>query len=141
ADLCAGVGGAVRTVAERRQVLRAVFRLGGVEPDRGREQALQALVRHLLRLAAREGVVGRCAERRHTIGNVVLRRGRAHSAGTATGSFGAATFLPDLAGGTSRSNSRAALRPRMLRLACSLRNGSLVIELGASKSQCGQSEP
>jgi hypothetical protein len=34
----------------------------------------------------------------------------------------------------------AALSPRMLRLACSLRNGSVVIELGVSKSQCGQSE-
>ena len=67
----------------------------------------------------------------------------AHSAGTATGcraAFFLPTVLPALAGGTSRSNSRAALSPRMLRLAYSLRNGSLVIELGASKSQCGQSE-
>src|SRR5262249_60847551 len=61
-----------------------------------------------------------------------------YSAGTATGC--GAAFAPDFAAGTSRLNSRAALRPRMLRLACSLRNGSLVMELGASKSQCGQSD-
>src|SRR5215510_12477825 len=41
---------------------------------------------------------------------------------------------------TSRLNSRAALSPRMLRLACSERNGKVVIEDGGSKSQCGQSE-
>src|SRR4029450_12635303 len=63
---------------------------------------------------------------------------RANSAGTATGCGDA--FTPDFAGGTSSPNSWAALRPGMLRLASSLRDGSLVIELGASKSQCGQSD-
>ena len=41
---------------------------------------------------------------------------------------------------TSSLNRRAALSPKMLRLACSERNGSVVIALGGSKSQCGQSE-
>src|SRR5581483_9827149 len=41
---------------------------------------------------------------------------------------------------TSRLKARAALSPRMLRLACSERNGRVVIVLGASKSQCGQSD-
>ena len=42
--------------------------------------------------------------------------------------------------GTLILNSFAALRPRMLRLSCSVRNGRLAIELGGSKSQCGQSD-
>src|SRR4051794_6366439 len=41
---------------------------------------------------------------------------------------------------TGRLNSRAALSPRMLRLACSDRNGSVVTDDGGSKSQCGQSD-
>src|SRR5439155_12071551 len=42
--------------------------------------------------------------------------------------------------GTSSLNRRAAFNPRMLRLACSLKNGRVVIEFGRSKSQCGQSD-
>ena len=42
--------------------------------------------------------------------------------------------------GTSRLKRRAALRPRMLRFACSPRNGRWRKMLGRSKSQCGQSD-
>src|SRR5271170_2228736 len=59
---------------------------------------------------------------------------------TGTRPAGAFLALIILCLGTSRLNSRAALKPRMLRLARSSRNGSVVIELGRSKSQCGQSE-
>jgi len=37
-------------------------------------------------------------------------------------------------------NSFAAFRPKIFRFACSFRKGIVVIELGGSKSQCGQSE-
>src|SRR5262249_6174458 len=40
----------------------------------------------------------------------------------------------------SRPKMRAALRPRMLRLACSVRNGRSAMVDGRSKSKCGQSE-
>ena len=121
------------------KLLRAVLRFGRIEPDRGRQHALQAFVRHRLRLAAPERVIHLRAKRRHGVADRVLGDNSAHSAGTATGCC-AGAFLPDFAGGTSSPNSFAALKPRMLRLACSSRNGSLVIELGASKSQCGQSD-
>src|SRR5262249_24482639 len=41
---------------------------------------------------------------------------------------------------TGRLETAAALRPRMLRFACSDRKGMLVMALGGSKSQCGQSD-
>jgi len=69
----------------------------------------------------------------------ILRRVRPILEGTLNGIYDF-RFTPDFAAGTSSPNNCAALSPRMLRLASSLRNGSLVIELGASKSQCGQSE-
>src|SRR5262249_6482091 len=77
ADCGYRLGGVDRTLAEWRKLLRAVLRLGGIEPDCGREHPLQALVRHRLRLAVRERVVDPRAERRDA---VVLRgRGRAHA--------------------------------------------------------------
>src|SRR5271165_2142609 len=113
----------------------AILPLGRVEPHRGRKHALERFVRHLIRLAPLEGVLGLCAERGDGVGDIGLRRRGVHSAGTATGWAG--TFRPDFAGGTSSPNSFAAVSPRMLRLACSLRKGRSRIELGTSKSQCG----
>src|ERR1700687_6233448 len=59
---------------------------------------------------------------------------------TGTRPAGACFALASLCLGTSRLNNRAAFSPRILRLACSFRNGRLVIEFGRSKSQWGQSE-
>src|SRR5271166_1173936 len=121
-----------RPVAERSELGCAILPLGRVEPHRGRKHALERFVRHLIRLAILEGVLGLCAERGDGLGDIGLRRRGVHSAGTATGWAG--TFRPDFAGGTSSPNSFAAVSPRMLRLACSLRKGRSRIELGTSKS-------
>src|SRR5262249_36953834 len=86
-------------------------------------------------------LTGRAATLLRAFGMVSSSTGRAgRQAGTGTRSAGDLLTLASLCFGTSNPNSLAALRPRILRLACAFRNGNEVMELGRSKSQCGQSD-
>jgi hypothetical protein len=65
-------------IAERRELRRAILPLGGIEPHRGRKHALERFVRHLIRPAVLEGVLGLRAERRNRIADILLRCRGAH---------------------------------------------------------------
>src|SRR5262249_59617566 len=111
--------------------------LGCVEPHRRRHDPFKLCIGHLLGLARRQRTLGSFDEIRAEpteldwCGNGHQESpGRAASTSFAVGRWRV----------TSRLNSRAALSPKMLRLACSERKGRVVIALGGSKSQCGQSE-
>src|SRR5262249_9684309 len=108
---------------------------------RGGHDALEISVADLPGLAGAKRTFGRgdevIAKRRRFCGCGLNRHCNAHDTPGRSANTCAAFGRLRL---TSRPKIRAALSPKMLRLAWSDRNDSVVIALGGSKSQCGQSD-
>src|SRR5579883_1243180 len=150
-------GCSYRILRERHDFVATPLDLRRINLHRRAQHLLQGLIGDGVRLTALECIsgggtecCGRCATLRArgrrpgpALGGLLAQRLR-HCVQAVTGSRGAAALLDFalniLCFGTSRLNNRAAFKPKILRFASSSRNGSVVIALGRSKSQCGQSD-